>query len=219
MDHFYGAFIVWPFIWSLCVSPTLSASPHLPFVRVQKKSLEPSYFQPTSFSLSHLQVQSKERKINIQLYLGGMYCISSILIYSEAIHHLTFRCACTASPISWCILVYRRYIAQLHRVMKSWWRYEHSCKGRTLYQWIKLCTMLNFKEGSLAKLCDRFYLVRMMTEGNYFWYSCEKNTSPHVFLFVSLDGAKMIQNRQGFQLLIVYPWVFKHNTCSYNGWK
>lgn len=190
-----------------------------PLYEFRRKAWSPVTSNPPLFSLSPLQVQSKEHKINIQLYLGGMYCISSMLIYSEAIRHLTFRCACTATPISWCIPVYRRYIAQLHRVMKSWWRYEHSCKGRTLYQWIKFCTMLNFKEGSLAKLCDRFYLVRMMTEGNYFWYACVKNTSPHVFLFVSLDRANMIQNRQGFQLLIVYPWVFKHNSCSYNGWK
>lgn len=193
---------------SLCISSSALCTSS------EEKPGEPSYFQPTSLSLSPLQVQMKQRKTNTTIWRDVLYILYTHI--SETIRHLTFRCACTASPVSWCIPVYKRCIAQLHRVMKSWWRYEHFCNGRTLYQWIHLCTMLNLKEGSLVKLCDRFHLVGMMTERSYFWCAWEINTSHHVFLFVeSLDRVNMTQNinRPGLRLLIEYPWVFENNSC------
>ncbi len=36
--------------------------------------------------------------------------------------------------------------------------------------------MQNFKGGSLAKLCDRFHLVGMMTVSDHFLYTCDKSS-------------------------------------------
>lgn len=48
---------------------------------------------------------------------------------SEAIRHLTFRCACTASPVSWWIPVYKRCIAHLHsnEILVEIWTFLQFC--------------------------------------------------------------------------------------------
>lgn len=106
-----------------------------------------------------------------QLYLGGMYCISSILTYQRlsVIWHL--------DVLAQQVLYHDEYQYIKDALLSCTVNPGGDMNiSAILYQWIKLCTMLNFKEGILIKLCDRFHLVGMMTERSYFWYVCGKNS-------------------------------------------
>lgn len=141
---------------SLCLSHSLCISSSALFVWVQKKSLEPSYFQPTSLSLFCKCERRSARQIYNYIWEGCT--VHPLCSYIKQGHPSfdIYMCLRSRSPI----MIYTKD-ALLSPILIEIWTFL-PCKG---FRPAKL--LQSFREGRFATLYDRSPLVGMMTEHHF----------------------------------------------------